>query len=121
MVEHRSGNLNSARAQFELAWQYDRRNPRLTLQLGLTYFELGDWERAEPLYREAIRQEPRLPLAHYNLGVLLQQQREFPAARRAFEAALVHQPHFPEALNNLGNVMIDARMKLVPSSVTGRQ
>ena len=60
MVEHRSGNLHSARAQFELARQYDRRNPRLTLQLGLTDFELGSWERADSLYREAIRQEPEL-------------------------------------------------------------
>lgn len=109
VVEHRSGSLNAARIQFELARQSDRRNPHLTLQLGLTYFELGNWERAEPLYREAIRQEPRLPLAHYNLGVLLQQKREFPAARRAFEAALVHQPRFPEALNNLGNVMIECQ------------
>lgn len=106
MIERRSANLPAALAQFELVRQSDRRNPHLLLQLGLTHFELGQWERAEPLYREAIRLEPRLPLAHYNLGVLLQQKREFPAARRAFEAALVHQPRFPEALNNLGNVLI---------------
>ena len=109
MIERRSANLPAALAQFELVRQSDRRNPHLLLQLGLTHFELGQWERAEPLYRDAIRLEPRLPLAHYNLGVLLQQKREFPAARRAFEAALVHQPRFPEALNNLGNVLIECQ------------
>ena len=107
MIERRSANLPAALTQFELVRQSDRRNPQLLLQLGLTHFELGQWERAEPLYREAIRLEPRLPLAHYNLGVLLQKKREFPAARRAFEAALVHQSRFPEALNNLGNVLIE--------------
>ena len=107
MVEQRSGSLPAALVQYELARQFDRRNPHLTLQLGLVHFEMGDLARAEPLYRDAIRLEPRLPLAHYNLGVLLQQKRSFPAACRAFEAALVHQPGFPEALNNLGNVLIE--------------
>jgi predicted TPR repeat methyltransferase len=47
--------------------------------------------------------------AHYNLGVLLQQQRDLAGASRAFDAALVHQPRFPEALNNLGNVLMALR------------
>ncbi len=109
LIEHRSGSLPAALTQYELARQADRRNPQLTLQLGITHFELGQWDKAEPLYREAIRMEPRLPLAHYNLGVLLQQKRDFPAARRAFEAALVHQPRFPEALNNLANTLTELR------------
>lgn len=109
LIEQRSGSLDAALGQYELARQSDKRNPHLLMQLGLTHFEMGNWERAEPLYREAIRLEPRFPLAHYNLGVLLQQKREFPAARRAFEAALTHQPRFPEALNNLGNVLLELR------------
>ena len=109
LIEQRSGSLDAALSQYELARQSDKRNPHLLMQLGLTHFEMGNWERAEPLYREAIRLEPRFPLAHYNLGVLLQQKREFPAARRAFEAALTHQPRFPEALNNLGNVLLELR------------
>ena len=105
-IEYRSGNLSAALVQYELARQADKRNPHLIVQLGLAHFALGQLEKAEPLYREAIRVEPQLALAHYNLGVLLQQKREFPAARRAFEAALVHQPRFKEALNNLGNVFM---------------
>ena len=107
LIEQRSGSLPAALAQYELARKADRRNPQLTLQLGITHFELGQWDKAEPLYREAIRMEPRLPLAHYNLGVLLQQKRDFPAAARAFQAALVHQPRFPEALNNLANTLTE--------------
>ncbi|MEO8385019.1 MAG: tetratricopeptide repeat protein [Betaproteobacteria bacterium] len=109
LIEQRSGSIEAALAQYEIARQADRRNPQLTLQLGLAHFALQHWDEAERFYREAIRLEPRLPVAHYNLGVLLQHKRELAAARRAFESALVHQPRFPEALNNLGNVLLALR------------
>ena len=109
LIEQRSGRVEAALAQYEIARQSDRRNPQLILQLGLAHFALQHWDESEKYYRDAIRLEPRLPVAHYNLGILLQHKRDFSAARRAFESALVHQPRFPEALNNLGNVLLALR------------
>ena len=107
VIERRSGALPAAVEQFELALMGNRRHPPWLLQAGLAHFQLGALDRAEYLYREALRLEPRYPLAHYNLGVLLQQKRNWTGARRAFEAAIAHQPQFPEALVNLANTLVE--------------
>jgi predicted TPR repeat methyltransferase len=109
IIEQRSGNPQAAIELYSLALAADKRNPQLTLQLGLAHFALAQMDAAERCYRAAIRLEPRMAHVHYNLGVLLQQKRDLAGASRAFEAALVHQPHFPEALNNLGNVLMALR------------
>jgi predicted TPR repeat methyltransferase len=109
IIEQRSGNPAAAIALYTSALTADRRNPQLTLQLGLAHFALAQIDEAERCYRAAIKLEPRLAHAHYNLGVLLQQKNDLSAACRAFEAALSRQPRFPEALNNLGNVLAALR------------
>jgi predicted TPR repeat methyltransferase len=109
VIEQRSGNPQAAITLYSFALAADRRNPQLTLQLGLAHFALAQIDEAERCYRAAIKLEPRMAHAHYNLGVLLQQKRDLAGACRAFDAALVHQPRFPEALNNLGNVLMALR------------
>ena len=103
-IEQRSGALPAAIEQFELALAVNRRKPPWLVQAGLAHFQSKTLERAEYLYREALRIDPRFSLAHYNLGILLQHKRNWIGARRAFEAAIAHQPQFPEALVNLGIV-----------------
>lgn len=107
LAAQKEGALETALTHFEAARVADRHNARLLLQLGLVRFQLGQLPEAERCYRDAIRLEPKLELAHYNLGVLLQETRNFVGACRAFETALVHAPRFPEALNNLGNTLIE--------------
>lgn len=108
VIERRSGALTASAEQFEHALAVNRRDPQWLFQAGVTYFQLNDAARAEPLYREALAIEPRMPLAQYNLGVLLQQKRDWPGARAAFEAALALQPQFAEAWTNLGNTLLEA-------------
>ncbi len=107
VIERRSGALPAAVEQFEHALSVSRRDPQWLFQAALTYFQLGDIARAEPLYREALTVDPRMPLAHYNLGVLLQQKRDWTGARTAFEAALALQPQIAEAWNNLANTLLE--------------
>ena len=106
-IEHRSGALPAAVEQFEIALKANRRHPPWLLQTGLAHFQLHALDRAEYLYREALRLDPRYPLAHYNLGILLQERRNWVGARRAFEAALAHRPAFPESLVNLANTLVE--------------
>jgi predicted TPR repeat methyltransferase len=106
-VEQRSGALPAAVEQFEIAIKTDRRNPLWLVQAGLAHFHLNTIERAEYLYREALRLQPRYPVAHFNLGVLLQRKRNWVGARRAFEAAIAQQPQFAEAHVNLANTLVE--------------
>ncbi len=105
-IEARSGSQAAAVKQFELGLAINRRDPFWLLQAGLTHFHLGEHARAEQLYRDALRLEPRHAIVHYNLGVLLQQRADFKGARRAFEAATTHQPRFAEAHTNLANTLV---------------
>jgi predicted TPR repeat methyltransferase len=105
-IEQRGGELPAAVEQFELALQADGHNPQYLMQLGTAHLLLRDLDRAENCYRKVIRQDARLPLAHYNLGVVLQHKKDLPGAQSAFEAALEFHPNFPEALTNLANVLV---------------
>ncbi len=113
-IVQRSGSLTAAVEQFEIALLANCHDPMWLLQTGLAHFQLKALERAEYLYREALRLQPRYPLAHYNLGVLLQEKRDWTAAKRAFEAALEQQSQFAEALVNLGNTLVELA-DLVPA------
>ena len=107
VIEQRAGALPAAIAQFELALQSNRRHAPWLRQAAAAHFELNALDRAEYLYREAMRFDGRDAMSHYNLGVLLQRKHDWHGARRAFEAALTHRPQFAEALVNLANTLIE--------------
>lgn len=106
VIEQRSGSLDAAVTQFQLALDTDFTRPQTLIQLGATHLLRQDFDRAEACFRDAIRLEPHQPLAHYNLGVIFQQRHDLPAAQHAFESALSLHPNFPEALTNLANVLV---------------
>lgn len=107
VIEQRAGALPAAITQFERALQTNRRHAPWLRQAAAAHFELNALDRAEYLYREALRFDRRDAMSHYNLGVLLQRKHDWHGARRAFEVALTHRPQFAEALINLANTLIE--------------
>jgi Flp pilus assembly protein TadD len=62
----------------------------------------GERGRAEPHYREAVRQDPDDPTPHFNLGVLLEELGRKDEAVLAYRQAILRDPDFADAHCNLG-------------------
>ena len=84
-------------------------NPRMantTYQLGLAYFNAGDYQRAIPEFAKAVELNPSEPLYHDALGTALMFSRRFDAAIAQFKEALRVDPKYTEAKNNLGTAYL---------------
>lgn len=78
--------------------------------LGTALMEMGRPDLALPHFEAAAAYVPQLATAHYNLGVLKQQQSDPEAARREYELALKYSSDPTETVQahtNLGFLMLD--------------
>jgi Tfp pilus assembly protein PilF len=75
--------------------------------LGQALHYSGNLAEAEAHLRRATTLDPGFDEAHFNLGLLLREQKRFPAARDHFEAALKINPENIAAHNNLGFVFAE--------------
>jgi Flp pilus assembly protein TadD len=80
----------------------DPRNPVFRGELARAYRQLGEMDRALPLYRRAAGDSPADPEAWYNLAAALQEAGRAAEAREAIEKAVHLDPGRPEAHNTLG-------------------
>jgi tetratricopeptide (TPR) repeat protein len=65
------------------------------------YHEDGKYEKAEGHYLAAIEKDPEYALAHFNLGVLLEDAGRPKDAAAAYHKALEFDPTFADAHYNL--------------------
>lgn len=76
--------------------------PVLSIVLAcLTFRQATTWRNSVDLYRHAIAVNPRVPVVHSNLGVVLQSQGEMLPALDQFQQALAIWPEYPQANFNL--------------------
>lgn len=71
-------------------------------ELGNSYYETRQWERAIEAYKKAIELDPEYQGAFANLGVTYYQQQEFNLAALQYEKALELNPEDGEVAYNLG-------------------
>jgi protein O-GlcNAc transferase len=64
----------------------------------------GRLAEAESVYRQLLQQQPNLPGAHNDLGLVLREMRKWDESAAAHRMALALNPEFPEAWTNLGAV-----------------
>lgn len=81
--------------------EVEPRNPRLHAELAACYLEAGRIDEGVAHLEDALRLDPTSG-RYYDLGMALIVQRQFDAARAAFERALDLKPAFGEAVFNLG-------------------
>jgi tetratricopeptide (TPR) repeat protein len=93
------------------ALEIDPGNPLGMTSLGRVLSEIGDpdlLDEAESLCREAVRRQPRLTVAHINLGITLHARRRRTEAADALRMALEIDPDNPLALTRLGRILGEA-------------
>ena len=71
------------------------------VDLGIAYAKTNDLERAEANLRRALELNPRHPVTHNELGLVLRRKGQYAAARQSYEAALKAYPDFHYAHRNL--------------------
>ena len=81
-------------------------SPAMKLILARGYLNLQQDAKALPLLLAAIRQAPRLPFAHFSLGIIYQRRHQYGAARREFERDLRIEPRLVYDYEHLGQVAL---------------
>jgi tetratricopeptide (TPR) repeat protein len=100
------GQVDQARKTYETAAAVNRGLPKQwewpPVDLGALLLKADEVDKAEPLFREAIRYSPRFSWAHYYLGRVLQQRGKDDDAAAEYREALVAQPSLRQAWLALG-------------------
>jgi Flp pilus assembly protein TadD len=74
-------------------------------QQAITFYQNGQLQDAERLYRAILQVYPRDPDANHNLGSLLQDTNRLLEAEAAYHRAIECRPNFLEAFNNLSTML----------------
>jgi tetratricopeptide (TPR) repeat protein len=84
---------------------------RTHVLLGRTYRDFGEYERAKVELRAALAMDPRVPHAHFYLGLILMSQpmSDLEAAIAEFQAEVKRAPRDPAANLELGVALVDAQ------------
>lgn len=105
-IHRQSGELEmSVRYLTEAATAYPQ-EPDLLGELAMSYDFLGQWERAESLYRQAITLDGCGAAIHNNLGYNLLLQGRYREAAQAFQQSLLRQGDNNRTQNNLATAFI---------------
>ena len=90
-----------------LSWLTNSIESQAYNKLGNTYLKQGELISAIDAYHNALKLNPYLVKAHYNLGIALDTQGKFDDAIASYKSTLKLKPDFPEAYNNLGNSLLN--------------
>ena len=115
----RQGQLALAKAILQNGLNQHSRDPSLLTNLAIVESELGNYKRAEILYKKIVEFYPSQFLGHYNLGkffALLGHNRE---ARECFNCCLDLVPNAPEALEALRDLNIGDQSRSNTKESTG--
>jgi len=99
-----AGKLNQAGAGCNIAVKLDPKQAGARANLGIVFFQAGDYLGAEEEFEEAIVLDPQFSLAYFDLGLVKIAQKEMEAAKKYLAEA--EQAGSPDAVLyfNLGQV-----------------
>ena len=103
-----AGKVNEAKDHLERAYQLHPKNEKAQNLLGLTYFKLGQFERASTIYEQLVNENPADPTLRVNLGLVYLKTNNLTRSVREFETATDLEPGHKKAHNYLGLALAQA-------------
>lgn len=98
------GNPHQAWLDLERAVHLDPDNPRLLLDAGHSCAEVGDWTRAEALWRQVLVLDPQDEEALISLAEARRERHDPESARRYLRECLLHHPGSTQAQTALAEL-----------------
>lgn len=86
--------------------KYAPNSYRVINNLGKTYAEAGDYQKAEIMYKKAIDLDPAGPTAYHNLANIYNASQKEDLAEQYFRLAIKADPNFVYSYNALANVYL---------------
>src|SRR4051812_11670459 len=103
-----AGKVKEAKDHLERAYQLHPENEKKQNPLGLTYFKLGQFERASTIYEQLVSENPADPTLRVNLGLVYLKTNNLTRSVREFETATDLEPGHKKAHNYLGLALAQA-------------
>jgi tetratricopeptide (TPR) repeat protein len=97
VLEADQGHCDQARSHLQLALRIDPDYVPAALHLANCLFASAEWEASQKLYSQVLKQDADNPDAHYGLGRIQSNQRDYKAAVESFRKALASFPNYGAA------------------------
>ena len=107
MALERMGHLHKALVTYERAFELDKEDPELLINLGLTAWNLKLHDGAAKMFQLYIALCPDSPLGYNNLGSCLADMGQVEEAIELLRAALFRMPEEPILWNTLATVLAE--------------
>ncbi len=107
-IDYENGNSESSLEKVSSALAIDPYKAYMHNLLGMTYFDLRQYDRAEEALKEAIRLSNGWQYPYTNLGNVYAEQGKDLLAVKKYEQSVAIEAKDPYPLNNLGNVLVSA-------------
>ncbi len=106
LASFQAGRHEEAWTLYQGLCQADRLDADARLMCGVIAGLRGDSVQAEDYCRQALVLDPKLAVAHFNLGIALRSQNKFAEACQSFKRATELLPNYSEAMDALAHAYI---------------
>ena len=103
---HKKNNLQVAKNLYKTILKTNPNYAGVNYNLGITFKELEEYQKAISCYEKAIQINPNYADAHNNLGNILQELKELQKAKSCYEKLLNLDPTYKKGYSSYGYLLL---------------